>query len=60
MTITLNNHEITLSAYCVNDEGALVVCGSTVEHSYLGRGGREDNWEKLYVSICANCGEWLD
>ena len=60
MTITLNNHEIHLPAYCVTDEGTLFVCGSTVEHHYFGRGGREDNFEKLYVPICGNCGEWLD
>jgi hypothetical protein len=59
MTITLNNHEITLSAYCVSDEGALVVCGSETEDTYLGRGGRADDFEKLYATICANCGEWL-
>jgi hypothetical protein len=60
MTITLNNHEIHLPAYCVTDEGALFVCGTAKEHSYFGRGGREDNFEKLYVTVCANCGEWLD
>ena len=60
MTITLNNHEITLSAYCVNDEGGLVVCGSTIGDHYLGRGGRHENFEKFYVRVCGNCGEWLD
>jgi hypothetical protein len=49
-----------LPAYCVTDEGALFVCGTAKEHSYFGRGGREDNFEKLYVTVCANCGEWLD
>ena len=43
MTITLNNQAITLSAYCVNDEDALVLCGTTTDWVYVGRGGREDD-----------------
>jgi hypothetical protein len=52
MTITLNNHEIHLPAYCVSDEGALVVCGSTTDYEKLPFGGS--------VKICAHCGEWLN
>jgi len=60
MTITLNNHEIHLPAYCVSDEGALVVCGTTKDWTYVGRGGREDFFDEKYAPVCANCGEWLD
>lgn len=51
MTITLNNREVNLSAYCSN-EGNFVVCGSTTEHEELPFGGS--------VKVCANCGEWLN
>ena len=52
MTITLNNREVLLSAYCATDEGALVVCGSDTDYETLPFGGS--------VKVCAHCGEWLN
>lgn len=61
MTTTLNNQAITLSAYCVNDEDALVLCGTTTDWVYVGRGGREDDdGGEKYAPVCANCGDRLD
>jgi hypothetical protein len=57
MTITLNNQPISLSDYCLTTEGALFVCGSVSDLTYVGRGG-EFNDDK-YETCCANCGAWL-
>jgi hypothetical protein len=60
MTITLNNKPVSLSAICLTSEGALFECGSVLDSAYVGRGGREDFFEEKYVTVCANCGDWLE